>query len=66
MDIKAVNDLIKLAEASTHEALEEEKDSGLSPIITRAKSMMLNAMPDNFTKVKFTMLQGNKESVSIE
>ena len=55
LDIKAVNDLIKLAEASTDEALESEKD-GVSPMLTRAKSMMKNVIPENITKVKFNAL----------
>ena len=64
LDIKALNDLIKLAQASTQEALEKEKDNSFSPILTRAKSMMKNAIPDNFNKVKFTaLLPGKKQHV---
>ena len=67
LDIKALNDLIKLAESSTEEALEKEKESSFSPIITRAKSMVKNAIPDNLNKVKFTaMLQGKKQQISTE
>ena len=61
LDIVAVNDLIKLAQKSTEEA----KDNPLlsSPIMTRARSIMKNVIPENFNKVKstaITMLQGKK------
>ena len=62
LDIKALNDLIKLAE----EALEKEKDNNFSPVIIRAKSMIKSAIPENFHKVKFTaLLQGLKKHVLI-
>ena len=67
LDINALNDLIKLADASTKEALEKEKENSFSPVITRAKSLMKNVIPDNFNKVKFSALRhGNKQPVNAE
>ena len=65
LDIVAVNDLIKLAQTSTEEAKETEIPS---PVMTRYRSIVKNAIPENFKKVKSTainMLQG-KKSASVD
>ena len=49
LNIDNVNALIEEIQASTEEAIENE--SSFSPMMTRAKRLVKNAIPDNFNKV---------------
>ena len=67
LNIDNVNALIEEIQASTEEAIENE--SSFSPMMTRAKRLVKNAIPDNFNKVKssaITMLKGKKLSPKID
>ena len=69
LNIDKVNELIEEIQASTEEAIVNENDSTFSPMMTRAKRLVKNAIPDNFNKVKssaITMLKGKKLSPKID
>ena len=69
LNLDEVNELIALAQASTEDAIEKENSSSFSPMMTRARSLVKNTIPDNFQKVKssaITLLKGKKLSPKIE
>ena len=69
LNIDQVNELIEEIRVSTEDALKKESDISLSPMMTRARKLVKNAIPENFNKVKssaITMLKGKKLSPKID
>ena len=69
LNIDEVNNLIELAQSSTEEAFEKERCSSFSPMVTRARSLLKNTLPDHFNKVKstaITMMKNKKMTHKIE
>ena len=69
LNIDEVNNLIELVQSSTEEAFEKEKSSSFSPMVTRARSLLKNTLPDHFNKVKstaITMMKNKKMTPKIE
>ena len=51
LKLEEVNELIALAQASTEEAIEKQNSSFFSPMMTRARSLMKNTIPEKFQNV---------------
>ena len=72
LDIKAVNDLIRLAETTTEDSKKKASAPDSSPIMTRYKSKLLKALPEvagNINKMTFSAfskLQGKTTVIAEE